>query len=288
MDTDLYAQAIEYEKLTQVIYQSILNKEGVKNVHVRYNEIVVGKSGVGHQIDVLWCFEQAGVKHSVLIECKNYSSAIALEKIRNFFAVLHDIGNARGIMVTRVGYQEGVERFASFYDIGLKLLRRPTEDDWQGKIRKVDINLIVKTAVSTEEKPITVDMLIRPSSKEQEARLKPAQKVGGLKIVAGPNLQFLDNAGIPATEEMRWWLPKQLKILENSSGGPYEQTIELQGKYVNLPVNGKDELVETIGIKVKYYVEEMRIHEIAIHGDDIVRAILKDFPSGNVEHVQRR
>ncbi len=287
MDADLYARAIEYEKLTQVIYQSILDKEGVKNIQVQHNEIVEGKSGVGHQIDVLWRFEQAGVKHSILVECKNYSSAITLEKIRNFFAVLHDIGNVRGIMVTRIGYQESVKRFASFYGIDLKLLREPTEDDWKGKIKDVKLNLIIKSAVSAVTKPITVEMFIRPSSKEQEARLKQAQNVGGLSIVAGPELQFLDKAGVSATEEMCWWLPKQLKVLEKGPGGPYEQVIELQGKYANCPVNGKNELIEVISLKVKYYVEEMR-SEIAIHGDDIVRAILKDFPSGNVEHVQKR
>lgn len=287
VDTDLYAKAIEYEKLTQAIYQSILNKEGVKNVQVQHNEIVKGKSRVGHQIDVLWRFKQAGVKHSVLVECKNYSSAITLEKVRNFFAVLHDIGNVRGIMVTRIGYQEGVKHFASFYGIDLKLLREPTEDDWKGKIKDVKINLIIKSAVSTETKPITVEMVIRPSSKEQEARLKQAQNVGGLKIAAGPELQFLDKAGVPTTEEMCWWLPKQLKVLEKSPGGPYEQVIELQGKYANLPVNGKNELIEVIRLKVKYYVEEMR-SEIAIHGNDIVQAILKDLSSGKIEHVQRK
>lgn len=94
MDTNLYEEAIQYEQLTQSIYQAILQNESSNNIQVEHNVDVIGRSGVAHQIDVLWSFRQAGIEHTVLIECKNYASNLTLEKVRNFFGVIHDIENA--------------------------------------------------------------------------------------------------------------------------------------------------------------------------------------------------
>jgi len=103
MDAAIYAEAIEYELLTRQIYESILQSEGSKSIDVKHNVSIAGRSGVEHQVDVYWEFKQAGLTHRVLIECKNYASNLTLEKARNFFAVVHDIGNCRGIMVTKTG-----------------------------------------------------------------------------------------------------------------------------------------------------------------------------------------
>ena len=81
MDAATYRKAIEYELLTRAIYESVLHQEGVRNVEVKHNVDLVGRSGVAHQIDVLWEFVQAGITHRVLIECKNYSSNLTLEKL---------------------------------------------------------------------------------------------------------------------------------------------------------------------------------------------------------------
>lgn len=101
MEHNSYSEAIQYEQLTQSIYQAILQNELSNNIQVKHNVEVKGRSGVKHQIDVLWRFKQAGVEHMVLIECKNYATNLTLEKVRNFFGVLHDIGNAQGIRLKR-------------------------------------------------------------------------------------------------------------------------------------------------------------------------------------------
>ena len=110
----------EYEKLAQEIYQAISYAEAVKNINVQHNVKLPGKSGCNHQIDVYWEFEMMGIKHCVAIECKNYSSEVSVGKVRDFFGVLHDVGNTKGIFVTKVGYQSGAEKFANHYGIVLK------------------------------------------------------------------------------------------------------------------------------------------------------------------------
>jgi len=185
MDADLFKESVEYERLTQSVYQAIVKQEG-HNIDVQHNVSVPGKSGVEHQVDVLWRFQIAGVEHLVLIECKNYATALTLEKVRNFFAVLHDIGNCNGLMVTRTGFQSGVVQFANHYGIGLKLLRPPKPEDWEGRVKDIQIDIRFKGAASTNDRPIRVGAKLAPADDEQEARLKELQQQGRLAIPSAP------------------------------------------------------------------------------------------------------
>ena len=288
MDAELYSQAIQYEQLTQSIYQTILQKEGVNNIDVEHNISLKGKSGVKHQIDVLWKFKQAGVEHKVLIECKNYASSLTLEKVRNFFAVLHDIGNSNGLMVTKTGYQSGAKDFAEHYGIGLKILRKPIESDWENKIKDIHLNIVAKSVSSCEKTPLTAQLFIKSETPEQEKRLEQLNKAGELTIPSGADICFLDKNGDISTEEMRWFLPKLIETLDKDDGGPYTQRIPLENKYLYINEGtSNQELVEIMGIEATYYVESYS-EEIISHGEEVVEIILKDYVSNDVEHVQRK
>ncbi|MFH6953350.1 restriction endonuclease [Pseudoalteromonas sp. XMcav1-K] len=288
MDAELYSQSIQYEQLTQSIYQAILAKEGVNNIDVEHNVSLKGKSGVEHQIDVLWKFKQAGVEHKVLIECKNYASSLTLEKVRNFFAVLHDIGNSNGLMVTKTGYQSGAKDFAEHYGIGLKILRKPIEQDWENRIKDIHLNIVARSVSSSEETPLTAELLIKPNSPEQEERLEALNQAGKLSIPSGADICLLDQNGEVSTEEMRWFLPRSLDTIDKEEGGPYTQKIALENKYLYVNEGtSEQELVEIMGIVATYYVESYS-EEVISHGDEVVELILKDFSSNDVEHVQRR
>ena len=128
----------EYEKFAQEIYQGLINAEGIHTIDVKHNIKLTGKSGQEHQIDVYWEYEIAGVKHKVAIECKNYNSAVPIGKVRDFYGVLSDLTNVVGIMVTKVGYQEGAKKFADSYGINLKELRTPNEED--GRVGEIEIH----------------------------------------------------------------------------------------------------------------------------------------------------
>lgn len=287
MDIELYNEAIQYEQLTQSIYQSILQNESSNNIQVEHNVDVTGRSGVAHQIDVLWRFKQAGVEHTVLIECKNYASNLTLEKVRNFFGVLHDIGNARGIIVTKTGYQSGAAEFANYYGIDLKVLRKPNDADWQGRMKDIHIKIIAKTVVSTEDKPLSVQVKLKAKDEAQRLRLEKLNDVGRLNVPSVPDLCLLDENGQVASEEMRWWLPKQINALDKEEGGPYTQNMKLEDKYILLNEGEQDqELVAIDELEITYFVESYS-EEVISHGEDIVDAILKDFNTNDVEYVKR-
>ncbi|WP_052241787.1 restriction endonuclease [Plesiomonas shigelloides] len=287
MDAELYSESIQYEKITQSVYQAILQKEGIDNIEVQHNVSLKGRSGVAHQIDVLWIYKQAGIEQKVLIECKNFGTSLTLEKVRNFFAVLHDIGNSSGVMVTKSGYQSGAKSFAEHYGIGLKLLRKPNEDDWEGRIKDIHVSIKAKTVLNSEDNPLVAQLDIEPTSSEQKERLLDLQERGLLLVPSGADLRFLDSEGNISTDEMRWFLPRELVTIDKDDGGPYTQNIELEDKYLLVNKDTADqELIKVSRIVVTYYVESFD-HETIRYGEDIVNMILKDYSSNELEHVHR-
>ena len=115
----------EYERFAQEIYQQLVNLDVRRDTKVQHNIKLEGRSGQKHQIDVYWEYEIAGNKHRVAIECKNYNKLVPIGKVRDFKGVLDDLNGVNGIMVTKVGYQEGAKKYAKEYGISLKELRSP-------------------------------------------------------------------------------------------------------------------------------------------------------------------
>lgn len=118
-------QNTEYERFTQEIYQQLVNLDVVRTTKVQHDVKLEGRSGQKHQIDVYWEYVIAGNKHRVAIECKNYNTLVPIGKVRDFKGVLDDLNGVNGIMVTKVGYQEGAKKYAQEYGISLKELRTP-------------------------------------------------------------------------------------------------------------------------------------------------------------------
>ena len=99
-------EGAEYEKFTQEIYNEILKNQSVKNIDVKHNVKLVGKSGQRHQIDVYWEYQYDNTTFKIAIECKNYNHTVSIGKVRGFFGALYDLEDVKGIMVTNKGYQE--------------------------------------------------------------------------------------------------------------------------------------------------------------------------------------
>ena len=133
---------IEYEILVKEIYKHLLRAEGFENIEVKHDVKILAKSGCTHQIDVYWEYKLGGEIHRIAIDCKNYSKKISIAKVRDFFGVIYDIGNIKGVLVTRKGFQSGAKQFADYYTISLKELRKPDERDWENRVKTIDIKVI--------------------------------------------------------------------------------------------------------------------------------------------------
>lgn len=119
----------EYELFTKELCERLSMHRGLKTIVVKHNVKLRGKSGQNHQVDVYWEYEEMGGVHRVAIECKNYSYGVSIGKVRDFYGVISDLDNVKGIMVTTVGYQKGAKQYADHYGISLKELRAPRDGE---------------------------------------------------------------------------------------------------------------------------------------------------------------
>jgi hypothetical protein len=204
-----YSTSTEYELLVKSVYEEILRHEGVENVEVAHNQELKGKSGVVHQIDVLWRFRRAGIEHLVIIECKNYGRTVELGDVRSFHSVVEDIVGARGVMVTRVGFQSGAKDFAQHHGIGLKLLRHPLDEDWEGLIKNVDVHSTAKS-FDRQRQP-SINFGVPGQFANQVAGAKPKGKEVDIRL--------LDKDGNPKTPPMARWLSSAVPMLNRAAGG---------------------------------------------------------------------
>jgi Restriction endonuclease len=275
----------DYELLTQAVYQTILVKEGYRNIDVQHDVDLQGRSGATHQVDVYWHFKQAGLEHKVLVECKNYSTKISLGKIRDFHSVIQDLGPCQGIMVTKTGYQSGVRTYARSNAIGLKLLRAPAERLSAGI--RVEIHWHLRT-LSTKHKIKITPIVSKPRDQAQADRLRALHAAGDVSFPELADLVLFDGDGNAKTGRFADWLQRNLTIQGREIGGPYTERITPADYYY--PINqGKpnQELVPLDGVDVEFWVDGTD-ETIAHHAHQLVEAILRDEFSGEVEHIHRR
>jgi Restriction endonuclease len=115
---------IPYEIMVQRVFQEILDCESVQTIKVQRDVKVRGKS-TWHQIDVLWDFTFADIRHLTIVQARDWNQTIKQEAILAFRQVLDDIpGQPRGVFVTRKGFQPGARKFAQDHGIRLFILRQ--------------------------------------------------------------------------------------------------------------------------------------------------------------------
>lgn len=268
-------QNIEYEKLVQDIYQTLHTSE-FNTIKVEHNKRVVGKSGCHHQVDVYWEFEMVGETHCVAIECKNYSSEVEIGRIRDFFGVIYDIGNVKGILVTKVGYQSGAKRFADYYGISLKEIRLPTEKDWEGRVKIIKINLSAFIAdIKKRELVYDYEWLLKNKNFTEE-------EVNSITIYGCSNEILIYNSSskiITDFHQMQSDLPYEFKEAK-----ALEHNYDFADGFINIRNLGK---IKINSVKFTYDVVSVT-EQLVSDGEAIAKAILKDVKSGDIKFFDKR
>lgn len=280
---------IEYEKFAQEVYQGLIKAVGLDKIDVEHNVKLCGRSGQEHQIDVYWEYEYAGVKHKVAIECKNYNRAVPIGKVRDFYGVLSDLNNVAGIMVTKVGYQDGTKKYAATYGIGLKELRTPNRGE--GIIGEIELNLNIAKrqrlflvdeewakANNLDFQPYR-DFLDSMNSLRWPPR-KPSIEWANathIPLETITNAKIRDEKGrvIATFDELESKLPESFE-----SGSDY--TFDFQDAYVDThwgPIKIKE---------IKYaHKKEEQTTVISIDAQEFIKAILKDAFSGEIQIISK-
>ena len=263
----------DYEKLSRKIYEDILKLEGVENIDVKHNVKVRGKSGVEHQIDVFWEYKYAGVSHKVLIECKHYGHAVSLLHVRNLHGLITDIPNSTGILVTTIGYQSGARDYANFYEMGLKLIRKPKGEDWDGCIQIVNIEMQLL-------KNNYIGFKLEFDGKHKLTR-DIADKDPSVMSANSTDIIIREHGCEPCPFNI--WLDRHVPVGAEGFGTELEKTILPDDSY--LIVSNNREL--KLGRIIVTYVSSQFEQNIEIDAMNLVEAVLQDFNTGDIEHTQR-
>lgn len=272
---------IEYEKITQEIYQELVNADVLKTTDVQHNIKLKGRSGQEHQIDVYWEYEIAGTKQKVAIECKNYNKTVGIGKVRDFYGVLYDLNNVAGIMVTKIGYQKGAKEYASEYGISLKELRAPNPGE--AIIGEVEMNfdisvrrclfLVNADYAETDKFSVTkYKHFLDWMSLNNESSWASSTHVP-LELVER-NIVNSNGVTIVTLEKIEEELPK-------------DSDSDIVFKYEDAYVNTRWGKIKINEIKYEYeYKNEKKI--IAIDAQDFVKAILKDALNGEIKLIANK
>jgi hypothetical protein len=98
-----------FERLVAAIHK--LADEGAK---VRWNERIAGR-----QFDVTIRFKKGLYEYLTVIECKNYTKPVPVEKVEAFITKSRDARADRGVMASSSGFQEGAREVAQRHNMTL-------------------------------------------------------------------------------------------------------------------------------------------------------------------------
>ncbi len=264
----------DYEKLAQKIYEDILALDGVENIDVQHDVKVKGKSGVEHQIDVFWEYRYAGITHKVLIECKHYGHRVSLLHVRNLHGLLTDIPNSTGILVTTVGYQSGAEAYAKFYEMGLKRIRKPQGEDWDGCIQIVNIDMQLL-------KNNYINFKLEFDGKDETTK-SLAEADPSVMSMLSTDIVVRDEGSEPCAFNL--WLDKNIPVGAEGYDVELEKTILPESSFL-LASNDRE---LKLGRVIVNYISTQFEQSLEIDAMNLVEAVLEDFKTGEVEHMHRK
>lgn len=132
-----------YEDIVKVIYERLGSHAGVKILCHGRNCKVVGKSGVEHQIDVLAEHSDGWQDYRTAVECKYWDRKRPKDDVTKLAEILEDAQIDKGVIVSKLGFTSDAITFARYKNIELVELREPTDEDWEGRMKNITIEIIV-------------------------------------------------------------------------------------------------------------------------------------------------
>lgn len=265
-----------YELLTQQVYQVLLDSKWPgKNICVQHDLKLAGTSGQKHQIDVYWEYELAGILNKVAIECKNYNAPLNVGKIRDFYGVLTDLKDVKGIIVAAKGFQKGAKDFARTYGINLKELTVSDEIPIIAEITNhihisIRKHLYMIDETWANEKGYDLDLYRKRLSlignKWQNASYLPIQTTDTIIVDAEGNK-------LSSIEELD-------AAFDNQISNEHEHEFTFEEAYIN-SVSG---YIKIMGILITDK-EEVQSNTFKLVAEDCVKAILKDALNGKIQNI---
>lgn len=116
----------------------------------------------GRQIDVAVSGQLEGVDVLVAIETKHFTKKVGIEFVDAFDSVRREVGAAKGIMVTSVGFTSDALIKAQKVGIDTCLLRPANDADWEGYLRTLQLTIQPKKLIYEDAEYGTEDGQVHP------------------------------------------------------------------------------------------------------------------------------
>ncbi|SUA35980.1 Uncharacterised protein [Neisseria zoodegmatis] len=141
----------KYENFVAEIQKALFELDSnnqINNIEIELNKKIIDRNGIEREFDIYWEFEYGGYKYKTVIEYKDYSSPISIEKIDALIGKTNDISDLKLIFATKTGYQSGAAKKAERHNIKLLIVKEFDEIDWSASdgIREIILSI---TAITT-------------------------------------------------------------------------------------------------------------------------------------------
>jgi Restriction endonuclease len=130
-----------YEETTKYIYEQLGKSSNIEILGWGNSCKVTGKSGVQHQLDVLTSHSDGIHSYRTAIECKYWKHKVQKDTVTKLAEILEDAQLEKGVIVAKSGFTPDAITFAKYKNISLVELREPIDDDWEGCIKDVAIEM---------------------------------------------------------------------------------------------------------------------------------------------------
>ena len=260
----------EYELFIKEIYEYLNRADGLYDVVIQHDIKLTGLSGVARQIDVYWTFKRAGVPYRVAIECKHYKSAVSVDKVSAFHDVLNDLQGVKGIIATSIGFQKGAEEWAKKYGIQAMIIRHPIDEDWEGRVKDVQLNIIASTVDNIRVNVVADNQrageMVLPSvflAQCDSTKISYSEIVGLRSEPGEITIKELIDM-LPQDKEPNRGITHSFKFIDGTINNHYPIS-ELQFVYDVLVIS----------------------NNVVLYGDEEIKAIIKDITGGTETIVDR-
>ena len=262
-----------YEETVKNIYETLGKNKGIKIICYGNDCKCEGKSGVKHQIDVLFSFSDGIHEYKTAIECKYWNTKVNKDVIMKLIEILDDCKINKGIVVSKMGFTEDAIKFAENKGIELVELREPTDEDWKGRIRKIEVNMhILNPEIIDIRFWIDKDLI---DDKQQEL----IEKFN--KHLLHPELSTVYDLNENKTFTLQEIINRFFKEKFSDFKGNEEREylFEFQNAKITIFLFDKELTIPIKGIYIKGILKPYN-EKIEIDGEKIISMIMRDIFSG--------
>lgn len=267
----------KYEHFVANLQRAIIKAELIttqRNIEVELNKKIKDNCGIEREFDIYWEYELGGITNKTIIECKDYSKPVSVDKIDALIGKTRDIPDLKAVFATKKGYQSGAKKKAEQNKIDLLVVREQKDSDWFDESEKPVIKkLFLEMSIGHPAKIKNFTPIVDKDWIEKNTSIDTSRPISASARNDKILIEDLDESRTYSLLDLESELEPS-SALKNKNGY-YEITKKLKNAFIY-----SDGLkLKMLGYKVEY---SMREPEKIFHEIDFAKELI-----GVVEYLQK-